>query len=1240
TITSIRSLFFECNKLEYLDLSSFHTTSALINMEWFVALDTNQGSTPNSLKYLNIENMTNANASMSNSFNRATNLLAITVGSNFRFKTSQFDTSHRWYRADNSDPASPISVSSMVSRTGTALAGTWIREGADLGFLEYTVVYDANGGTGNPEPVVKNLGESLTLPAADEVGIGNGDLNFAGWAKKKDAIFPDYRAGDSFTGTPGVTNTLYAVWVSADSYLIHFDANGGYSPTQWKRVNSLEDVVELPTPTHPSNREFLGWNTKEDGSGNMFVDSATGEELGGQPGETMELYAQWLDPEIYAKYKVEHYRQNPDGSYSLYETDNLYGERGSTVSPAEKEYEGYLIKDHDAEYTLPAAGQPDLVVKYYYDRLAYEVAYDGNGATSGQMLEKQSMLGSVQYDLWENQYHRKGYIFTGWNTEEDGSGQQFVDKQRVKNLTKVNGETVTLYAQWLGNEDGELTPTNGEIIVKCKAGQTIVIPDLPAGTTYTIEEIGNPAGWSQKGEIEGNGGTISANVTDQATATNTYKASGEAKINAHKILKGADIEEGQFTFELLDENGEVIDTKTNGEIDQNQQVDDEDGNLVDNPYYQTSLVEFDALEYTQEDIGKTYTYKIREKGEVQGVICDDLVADVSVHIEDAGKSILDVQVTYTNTTGNLEPIFENEMKKSQLKISKSIVDATDASENDEFTFTVNLKDSEGNAIEGEYDAEKGDDTITVKSGDTVTLKGGEEILIKGLPHGTVYEVTEEEITNWEMTDSSGTTGTLEPGETAEASFENTYHEPEKQPYTAEGEVTLTANKKVEGGNILEDDEFTFELIDENGEVIQTKTCDKVSTDGEAVTESTITFDKIEYDLDDLKYDEEAIEAYIQAQLDYYQQNYDEAKAAYEADHADDPDAKEYMDFSTWIRQNTGYTMSQLMIALDKQARESVSKENTFVYYVREVAGDDPDVDYDSSRYYYEVHAIDNGDGTISTDVKMYKPDEETDTEVDDITFINAKTTQIKVYKRWVDNDDQDEYRPTKEEFAEKIHLMAAVGDEDPEEVPDVQPTIREDADGNLTILYEGLAAYKDGKKITYTVKEDAIEHYTARDGQDEVEDGGTLMNVHAPDKVALEITKKMPKRIELPEEGENATVVFSVKGRDKNGKTIYENHVGMNFDKESGTYETVRLENIPANVTLTVEEVYGGSYEPKEGKFILKRTDLVEDDDGTMKWIVEFENEPGEPGYESGIVNKYKYTDGKVTYVDKKEADE
>ncbi|MBQ1401376.1 MAG: Cna B-type domain-containing protein, partial [Firmicutes bacterium] len=373
------------------------------------------------------------------------------------------------------------------------------------------ITFDPNGGTGSPVTETFEPG-SLVLPHAEALSMSKDNHVFVGWAKNADALVPDYEADEDVVNKIGKTKTLYAVWMGENEFLLHLDANGGFVDPQFKRVEDNDTAVDLPEPTKPGTDIFAGWNTKADGSGDTFFDTVKGSQIGALPATTVTLYAQWLDGNANAKYKVEHYRQNPDGEgYSLYETDNRIGERGATVSPEEKEYEGYIIQDHDAEYTIPAVGEPDLVVKYYYNLLSYDVEFDGNGSTSGQMLDKQHMLGGKQEELWANEYHKKGSIFTGWNTEADGSGQQYVDRQKVKNLTKENGATVTLYAQWLSNEDGQLTPTNGEIIVKCKAGETIVIPDLPAGTTYTIEEIDNPAGWSQKGEIEGNGETIQAN---------------------------------------------------------------------------------------------------------------------------------------------------------------------------------------------------------------------------------------------------------------------------------------------------------------------------------------------------------------------------------------------------------------------------------------------------------------------------------------------------------------------------------------------------------------------------------------------------------------------------------------------------------------------------------------------------------------------------------------------------------
>ena len=996
-------------------------------------------------------------------------------------------------------------------QTGMTVVGHTGNGYARISPLDFEVKFVANNDLG--ETFTKDYRTDIVLPSSEDLGFANGDKIFAGWALAEDAEVPDYQAGETYTLTSSDIPVFYAVWIDPGEYIIRLDANGGYTSAQRIRVSNIEESVELPTPTMPGTEVFAGWNEKKDGSGAEYQSPVTGEMIGATPGQTITLYAQWIDGQQYAIYKVEHYKQNAGGDgYSLYESERIKVERAGSdkVSPEEKEYEGYIIKDHDEEYALPDPGKPGLVVKYYYDLLSYEVAFDGNGATSGQMLEHQPMTGGRQEALRANEYHKKGSIFTGWNTKDDGTGTGYVDKQKVKNLTRENGGIVTLYAQWLANEEGQLTPTNGEIIVKCKAGETIVIPDLPAGTTYTIEEIDNPAGWSQKGELDGNGETIKANVTSQATATNEYKAKGAAQLNAHKVLAGADIEEGQFTFELLDEEGEVIDTKTNGAVDDNEQVLDDDDNVVKNPYYKTSLVEFDPLQYTQEDIGKTYTYRIREVTGDEPINYDVSglgEVEVEVTITDAGGGALNAEITY-KTDEALEPIFRNKMKPAKLKISKTIVDATAAAEEDEFTFTVELLDADGEVLDGEYDAVKGEDELTVRSGDQITLMGGEEIVIKGLPGGASYKVTEEAKDDWEMTGSSGTEGDFAAGETEEASFENTYHEPEKKPYNATGEVQFKASKEVEGGLILEDDNFTFELTDEQGEAIQSKSCDDVTGDDGNVSESEITFDKITYDINDLEYDEDAVAENVKAALQEYQNQYDADKAEYDQEHAGDENAKPYMDFGVWVKANTDYrNVNELMQALDDNAREDIRPEGTFIYYVREVAGDDPDVTYDKTRYYYKVHAVDQGDGTIKTDVTCYRMGDE-DTEVNDITFTNIKTTQVKVYKKWMDNDDQDGYRPTKEEFAEKIHLMAAVGDDDPEEVKGAEPIVMEDKDGNMTVIYEDLPAYEDGVEIVYTVREDSIEHYEPKGNVDEVEDGGTFTNIHTPEKTKVTADKE------------------------------------------------------------------------------------------------------------------------------------
>ncbi len=79
--------------------------------------------------------------------------------------------------------------------------------------------------------------------------------------------------------------------------------------------------------------------------------------------------------------------------------------------------------------------------------VTYNVIFSGNGSTSGSMKNQSITYGSGT-KLTANAYSRKGYTFNGWNTKANGKGTAYADKADGSTLTKTNGSSVTLYAQW------------------------------------------------------------------------------------------------------------------------------------------------------------------------------------------------------------------------------------------------------------------------------------------------------------------------------------------------------------------------------------------------------------------------------------------------------------------------------------------------------------------------------------------------------------------------------------------------------------------------------------------------------------------------------------------------------------------------------------------------------------------------------------------------------------------------
>ena len=113
------------------------------------------------------------------------------------------------------------------------------------------------------------------------------------------------------------------------------------------------------------------------------------------------------------------------------------------------------------------------------------------------------------------------------------------------------------------------------------------------------------------------------------------------------------------------------------------------------------------------------------------------------------------------------------------------------------------------------------------------------------------------------------------------------------------------------------------------------------------------------------------------------------------------------------------------------------------------------------------------------------------TEINGYDIINTHTpelTSVKGTKTWKDADDQDGKRPE----SITVRLLA-----DGKEVSNKEVK----AADNWSYSFENLPKYSAGKKVIYTVSEDAVEGYTT-----EV-NGYDIINSYTPGKVSISITK-------------------------------------------------------------------------------------------------------------------------------------
>lgn len=368
-----------------------------------------------------------------------------------------------------------------------------------------------------------------------------------------------------------------------------------------------------------------------------------------------------------------------------------------------------------------------------------------------------------------------------------------------------------------------------------KAGQTV------DGVVYDAKEVKVHVKVEQN---QDDNNKTKVTVTYDGTATaptfnNTYDAKGSVTLTATKTIKVADgfdhttkPTDGEFTFDLKDAAGNVLDTAKN----------DANGKVSFTREFQLSDLDGAA--------SKDFTYTIVEQpGAEPGMVYDTHALTYTVKVTDGGNGALNAKAIVTSTSG--PETFTNTYQPAAtglaLGAQKSYVKKDDNTpivlKGGEFTFDV----YEGN-LTAEQLAEA--NPVRTATNDTNGSVGFDAFSYAkpGTHEYTIVErkgdlayVTYDAAVHHAVVTVADNAGTLQASvaydgtDATKPTFTNTY----EAQATDSGAIALTKSVNVHDGSYqLKAGDFAFELMGSDGSVIQTQ---KNDADGK------VAFDKLTFD---------------------------------------------------------------------------------------------------------------------------------------------------------------------------------------------------------------------------------------------------------------------------------------------------------------------------------------------------------------------------------------------------------
>ena len=343
-------------------------------------------------------------------------------------------------------------------------------------------------------------------------------------------------------------NTTIGPEYKPNKYTVVFDKNLATDGKMENYYTYYDESFKLPESKFKRvGYDYIGWNTKADGTGTPYKDKEEVKNLAAAG--TVTLYAQWK-ARTDTKYVVVHEKMNLDGkTYTVFSEQKYKGTSDAFVTPSVIEIKGFILPKLQ---TVKIEPDGSTVVTYQYARMKmsltltnekfiesdfesgdyffetmitltaleregykfkkwsngdtntiisfkltsntkigpeylpnkYNVQFDKNGATSGTM-ETYYTYYDEHFTLPDNQFKRQGYDFTGWNTKADGSGQGYANNAKVFNLATEG--TVVLYAQWKARKDTPYTVEHWQMNLNGKGYALFETEKLQGETDTEVE---------------------------------------------------------------------------------------------------------------------------------------------------------------------------------------------------------------------------------------------------------------------------------------------------------------------------------------------------------------------------------------------------------------------------------------------------------------------------------------------------------------------------------------------------------------------------------------------------------------------------------------------------------------------------------------------------------------------------------------------------------------------------------